>query len=208
MPCGSLPRHWIGCIGSGRITVGLERYITFGPLAVEVASVELILTDGRTIRAHVVEKPRGLRLNFYWATRPCPLEPVTVRTHADEGVRMCTAVGERCGWRSHATPKGECSSAECRPGTETRPRIRTTRSAIAATGALTPPALHARSTALWLRSRELAKPGEMRPGTASPSHVCEVDTLSEVHEASTGLSPRVSMSHFLSRGSGAWSDLK
>jgi hypothetical protein len=46
MPCGSLPRHWIGPIGSGSITVGLERYITFGPLAVEVASVELILTEG------------------------------------------------------------------------------------------------------------------------------------------------------------------
>jgi hypothetical protein len=125
MPCGSLPRHWIGPIGSESITVGLERFITFGPLAVEVASVELILTDGRTIRAHVVEQPRGLPLNFYLATWPCPLEPVTERPYADEGLRMCTGGGERCGWRSRATPKGESSSAECRPGTETPTGIRT-----------------------------------------------------------------------------------
>jgi hypothetical protein len=93
VPCGSLPRHWIGPIGSGSITVGLERYIHFGPLAVEVTSVELILTDGQTIRAHVVEQPGGLPLNFYWAARPCPLEPVTEAPYADKGVQMCTGGG-------------------------------------------------------------------------------------------------------------------
>jgi hypothetical protein len=106
MPCGSLPRHWIGPIGSGSITVGLERYITFGPLAVEVASVELILTDGRTIRAQVVEQPRGLPLNFYWATWPCPLEPVTERPYADEGVRMCTGGGPEVRMAIARDPEG------------------------------------------------------------------------------------------------------
>jgi hypothetical protein len=93
VPCGSLPRHWIGPIGSGSITVGLERYIEFGPLAAEVASVELILTDGRRMRANVVERPGGLPLNFYWATWKCPLELVTEGPYADEGVHMCTGGG-------------------------------------------------------------------------------------------------------------------
>jgi hypothetical protein len=93
VPCGSLPRHWIGPAPGNGSTVGLERYIHFGPLAVEVASVELILTDGQTIRAHVVEQPGGLPLNFYWATRPCPLNSVTEEPYADEGVQMCTGGG-------------------------------------------------------------------------------------------------------------------
>src|ERR671922_280772 len=44
-------------------------------LAEDVASVELVLNDGRTVRAHVVERPGGLPLDVYWAAWPCPLRP-------------------------------------------------------------------------------------------------------------------------------------
>jgi hypothetical protein len=74
VPCGSLPRHWIGGIGASAGN-GLDHIFAFGPLAEEVASVELILNDGRTVRAHVVERPGGLPLNVYWAAWPCPLHP-------------------------------------------------------------------------------------------------------------------------------------
>jgi hypothetical protein len=76
VPCGSLPQHWIGPLAGGGSTVGLDHTFAFGPLAEDVASVELILTDGQTVRAHVVEQPEGLPLNFYWAAWPCPLQPV------------------------------------------------------------------------------------------------------------------------------------
>lgn len=73
VPCGSLPRHWIGPFGAGGGSSVLNRSFAFGPLAAEVASVELILTNGETVQAHVVEGPEGLEapLNFYWATWPC-----------------------------------------------------------------------------------------------------------------------------------------
>jgi hypothetical protein len=74
VPCGSLPRHWIGPVGAGDGgSAGLNRSFAFGPLAEEVASVELLLTDGRAVRAHVVERPEGLdaSLNFYWAAWSC-----------------------------------------------------------------------------------------------------------------------------------------
>jgi hypothetical protein len=74
VPCGSLPRHWIGGIGASAGN-GLDHIFAFGPLAEEVASVELILNDGRTVRVHVVERPGGLPLNVYWAAWPCPLHP-------------------------------------------------------------------------------------------------------------------------------------
>jgi hypothetical protein len=76
VPCGSLPRHWIGPVGaSAGSEAGLDHIFAFGPLAEKVASVELILNDGRTLRAHVVERPGGLPLNVYWAAWPCPLRP-------------------------------------------------------------------------------------------------------------------------------------
>ncbi len=76
VPCGSLPRHWMSAPGSGWDTQGgLERTFARGLLAEGVVSVELVLTDGKTVRAHVVERPDGLPLNFYWAAFPCPLRP-------------------------------------------------------------------------------------------------------------------------------------
>lgn len=77
VPCGSLPQHWIGPVGGGGASVGLEDSFAFGPLAEDVASVDLVLTDGQTVSAHVVNHPEGLPLNFYWAAWPCrPLQPV------------------------------------------------------------------------------------------------------------------------------------
>jgi len=76
VPCGSLPRHWMSAPGrGGDLRAGLERRFTYGVLAQEVASVELVLTDGEKVRAHVVERPDSLPLDFYWATLPCPLQP-------------------------------------------------------------------------------------------------------------------------------------
>jgi hypothetical protein len=79
VPCGSLPRHWIDFpqstdpdphyTGPGK---GLTRAIVFGVTAAEVASVDLVLTNGKTVRARLVERPEGLGapLNFYWAALP------------------------------------------------------------------------------------------------------------------------------------------
>jgi hypothetical protein len=74
VPCGSLPRHWIGLVGNTAGN-GLDHIFAFGPLAEDVASVELVLNDGRMTRAYVVERPGDLPLNVYWATWPCPLHP-------------------------------------------------------------------------------------------------------------------------------------
>lgn len=75
VPCRSLPRHWMSAPGGGGFQAGLERQFIYGLLAEEVASVELVLTDGEKMRAHIVERPDGLPLNFYWATLPCHLQP-------------------------------------------------------------------------------------------------------------------------------------
>jgi hypothetical protein len=79
VPCGSLPRHWLSAPGGGGIQAGreggLERVFTYGLLAGDVASVELVLTDGETMHAHVVERPGGLPVSFYWAALRCPLRP-------------------------------------------------------------------------------------------------------------------------------------
>jgi hypothetical protein len=88
VPCGSLPRHWMSAPGSGwDMQGGLERTFARGLLAEGVASVELVLTDGKTVRAHVVERPDGLPLNFYWAAFPCPLRPYR------EGLQECAGEG-------------------------------------------------------------------------------------------------------------------
>jgi hypothetical protein len=88
VPCGSLPRRWIELGGAGN-SVGLEQNFVFGPLAADVASVELVLTGGQTVRAHVVEQPEGLPLDFYWAAWSCPLRRVSDGPYAGEGLQMC-----------------------------------------------------------------------------------------------------------------------
>lgn len=94
VPCGSLPQHWIGPFGVGGSSVGLDHTFAFGPLAEEVANVELVLTDGRSVQAHVVERPGGLPLDFYWAAWPCPLQPSAdgLARCAEDGPEVETAI--------------------------------------------------------------------------------------------------------------------
>jgi hypothetical protein len=90
-PCRSLPRHWIDLGGAGT-SVGLERTFAFGPLAEDVASVDLVLADGQRVRAHVAQ-PNGLPLKFFWAAWPCPLRAVSTGPYAGEGLRECAEEG-------------------------------------------------------------------------------------------------------------------
>ena len=92
VPCGSLPHHWIDIGGAGD-SVGLDHRFAFGPLAEDVASVDLILTDGRALRAHVVAQPGSLPLNFYWAAWLCPVQPVLDGPYAGEGLQECAEDG-------------------------------------------------------------------------------------------------------------------
>jgi hypothetical protein len=87
VPCGSLPKHWIGGVGNSSGN-GLDQIFAVGTLAEEVARVDLVLNDGRVLRAHVVERPGGLPLNVYWAAWPCPLHP-TPGTY-----ELCSAEGD------------------------------------------------------------------------------------------------------------------
>jgi hypothetical protein len=87
-PCGSLPKHAID-VGGGVDILGLTHRFAFGPLSTDVASVDIILTDGRTRHAHVVERPDGLPLNFYWTSWRCPLRSVDEGPYAGEGLRYC-----------------------------------------------------------------------------------------------------------------------
>jgi hypothetical protein len=72
--CGSLPQHWIGAAGntSGN---GLDHIFSIGVVAEEVARVDLVLNEGRVLRAHIVGRPGGLPLNVFWAAWACPLQP-------------------------------------------------------------------------------------------------------------------------------------
>jgi hypothetical protein len=93
VPCGSLPLHWID-VGSGDGgSVGLDRAFVFEPLAHDVAGVELLLTDGQRLETHVVEAPGGLPLDFYWASWPCPVQPVTEGPYGHLGLRECQETG-------------------------------------------------------------------------------------------------------------------
>jgi hypothetical protein len=75
VPCGTLPRHWVDFPAGTQNDSGyseLDRVVLFGPAAQAVASVDLILTNGEKVRAHLVERPEGLGapLNFYWVALP------------------------------------------------------------------------------------------------------------------------------------------
>lgn len=88
VPCGSLPKRWIGGVGSGGgSTVGLNHSFSIGVLAEEVASVELILANGETLQAQVVERPGGLPLNVYWAAWPCRARMISTGQY--EGLELC-----------------------------------------------------------------------------------------------------------------------
>jgi len=92
--CGSLRKHWIGPVGNGTgDSVGLESRFVLGPLARDVANVELVLGDGQRLEAHVVEQPGGFPLNVYWAAWPCRTLPVMEGPYADDGLRECAGDG-------------------------------------------------------------------------------------------------------------------
>jgi hypothetical protein len=73
--CGprGIPPHSIGALGYGAGSSQLDQSFAFGPLAAEVASVELVLTEGPPVQAHVVDgsKRFGGVGKFYWASWPC-----------------------------------------------------------------------------------------------------------------------------------------
>jgi hypothetical protein len=91
-PCGSLPLHWID-LGGGGESVGLERRFAFGAIAADVASVDLLLSDGKILRAQVVAEPGWFPLGFYWASWPCPVRPVTEGPYRDLDLRECRETG-------------------------------------------------------------------------------------------------------------------
>lgn len=68
VPCGSRPKYWVAMRGSS-FAPEARRVIFVGPAAAEVASVELLLANGETLRAEVVQRPLGpdVPLNVYWA---------------------------------------------------------------------------------------------------------------------------------------------
>jgi hypothetical protein len=67
--CGSLPKYWVQMSGSGTSVPEIRGSILVDAAAAEVASVELILTNGKTVQAELVERPLGpdVPLNVYWA---------------------------------------------------------------------------------------------------------------------------------------------
>jgi hypothetical protein len=68
VPCGSLPTYWVDW-SWGTFVPDTRRSVVVGTAAAEVASVELVLANGETLRAEVVERPLGSKvpLNVYWA---------------------------------------------------------------------------------------------------------------------------------------------
>lgn len=64
--------HWVEGSNAGGSSAGLDRRIAMGVAAEEVASVDLVLADGRTLPAHLVERPEGIGvpLNLWWAVLP------------------------------------------------------------------------------------------------------------------------------------------
>jgi hypothetical protein len=69
VPCGSQPKYWVTAWGSGTFLQEVRRSIFVGAAAAEAASVELVLANGKTVQAEVVERPLGpdVPLNVYWA---------------------------------------------------------------------------------------------------------------------------------------------
>lgn len=64
--------HWVGGSNGGGFSAGLTRRVVDGVAAEGVASVELVLADGRRVEANLVERPEGidLPLNVWWAVLP------------------------------------------------------------------------------------------------------------------------------------------
>jgi hypothetical protein len=96
VPCGSRPDYWVAIRGSFFVPTA-KRTIVVGAAAAEVASVDLILANGETMQAEVVERPlgSGIPLNVYWAQlgREQGLE-VAPKSLSAEGEPMACNAGE------------------------------------------------------------------------------------------------------------------
>jgi hypothetical protein len=66
--CGSLPKYAVTFTGGRFFGPEFLRGIFAGAAAADVASVELVLTNGETVPTHIVERPLGpdVPLNVYW----------------------------------------------------------------------------------------------------------------------------------------------
>jgi hypothetical protein len=73
------PVHWVQADNGSGGAAALDRIFVEGVAAEEVMSVDLVLTNGRTLQANLVERPEGIDapLNFYWAALG-PLEGVVL----------------------------------------------------------------------------------------------------------------------------------
>ena len=67
--CGSLPKYWLQLQGAGNLRRRSGASILVGAAAAEVSRVEIVLENGATLDAEVVERPLGpdVPLNVYWA---------------------------------------------------------------------------------------------------------------------------------------------
>jgi hypothetical protein len=68
VPCGSRRKFWVQ-YGSGGYVPEIRRTIVTGAAAADVVSIGLVLANGGTLEAQVVERPLGpdVPLNVYWA---------------------------------------------------------------------------------------------------------------------------------------------
>jgi hypothetical protein len=141
VPCGSRPDYWVSIRGSFFVPTA-ERTIVVGTAAAEVASVDLILANGDTMQAEVVERPLGsdIPLNVYWAQlgREQGLE-VAGKSRSAEGDPMACNAGELVeevvardsqgkvlgrrvpAW--NANPTGDPSGPHSPPGLATEPCV-------------------------------------------------------------------------------------
>jgi hypothetical protein len=87
--------HWVeGSNGSG-YSAGLTRRIVEGVAGTDVANVDLLLADGQTIDANVVEQPDGINtpVTFWWAVLPKWLSGVDLSSNSeDPGAKDITPV--------------------------------------------------------------------------------------------------------------------
>jgi hypothetical protein len=89
------PGHWVsGGNGSGG-AAALNRRIVWGVTAAAVKSVDLVLFDGSSLPANVVEQPEGIDapLNVFWAVLPPEVGGVDLTTIEHDVIPVHAIVG-------------------------------------------------------------------------------------------------------------------
>jgi len=91
--------HWVEGGNAGGSSAGLDRRIAMGVAAAEVASVDLVLADGRTVPARLVEHPEGIGvpLNLWWAVLPPEVAGVDLTEDVDHDLIPVHALVARDG---------------------------------------------------------------------------------------------------------------